>query len=388
MDIKADMVKSFLQKINKSKSMGPDEVHPKLLSTLSNNDSFVNAITLLFRKCYESGCIPMQWKTANVHALHKKGSKTDPSNYRPISLTCIICKIYEKILRAHILKHVLGNITGKHGFVSLSNLLESIDFINDMLAQGVCVDIFYLDFQKAFDTVPHYRLLEKLLSYGIVNKTLLAVNDFLTNRTFKVVVGNHHSENFSVTSGVPQGSVLGPLLFLLYINDLPDGIRSYVSLFADDVKMCALSKLKNSNQSDLDQLVIWQNMWLLQFNTKDKKCKVLHVGKGNPCNPYFLNGTPLPVVFSEKDLGVLVTNDWKWNQHIDACVNKANSIIAWITRNVVSRSPEVMLKLYKSLVRPHLEYCVQLWSPMASHGNWKSIMSLEDVQRSFTRQMD
>ena len=281
--------------------MGPDEVHPNLLIPLANNDSFVNSITLLFRECFESGSIPLQWKTANVHALHKKGSKTDPSNYRPISLTCIICKIYEKILRAHILKHVLGNITGKqHGFVSgkscLSNLLESVDFINNMLAQSECVDIFYLDFQKMFDTVPHYRLLEKLLSYGIVNKTLLAINDFLTNRTFKVVVGNHHSENYSVTSGVPQGSVLGPLLFVLYINDLPDGIRSYVSLFADDVKMCALSKNKNSNQSDLDQLVIWQNKWLLQFNTKDKKCKVLHLGKGNPCNPYFLNDTPLPVV--------------------------------------------------------------------------------------------
>ena len=386
-------VKLHLLKINKSKSMGPDGVHPKVLATLAKNDSFVNAITLLFKKCFESSCIPDEWKTANVRALHKKGSKTDPSNYRPISLTCIMCKVYEKIIRTHILSHVLSKITSKqHGFMfgksCLSNLLESVDFINDMLAKGECVDIFYLDFQKAFDTVPHYRLLEKLLSFGIANKTLYAIKDFLANRTFNVVVGNHKSENYSVTSGIPQGSVLGPLLFVLYINDLPDCIKSFVSLFADDLKMYAFSKDKNNNQTDLDQLVHWQNKWLLQFNTKDKKCKVLHIGKGNPCNEYFLNGILLPVVLSEKDLGVLISNDWKWNQHIASCVNKANSCIAWITRNVISRSPEVMNKLYKSLVRPHLEYCVQLWSPMASHGNWASIMSMEDVQRSFTRMID
>ena len=256
------------------------------------------------------------------------------------------------------------------------------------LLKESALKFFYLDFQKAFDTVPHYRLLEKLQSFGIANHTLFAVRDFLLNRTFQVVVGNEKSENYKVTSGIPQGSVLGPLLFVLYINDLPEGIQSCVSLFADDLKMYAFSREHNSNQSDLDHLVIWQNKWLLQFNTKDKKCKVLHLGKGNPCYPYYLNGNLLPEVLFEKDLGVLVTNDWKWNQHIDACVNKAKSIIAWITRNVISRSPELMLKLYKCLVRPHLEYCVQLWSPMASHGNWNSIMSLEDVQRSFTRMID
>lgn len=393
LEITEEDIKSNLLKINKSKAMGPDGVHPKLLATLAQNSQFVSAITLLFRKCYESSNIPAEWKTANVRALHKKGSKTDPSNYRPISLTCIICKVYEKFIRTHILKHVLSKITNKqHGFIfgksCLSNLLESIDFINDMLAKGECVDIFYLDFQKAFDTVPHYRLLEKLLSFGIRDKTLFAIKDFLSNRTFNVVVGNHKSESYPVTSGIPQGSVLGPLLFVLYINDLPDGIRNGVSLFADDLKMYGYSKDKIRNQTDLNELVAWQNKWLLQFNTNDKKCKVLHIGKGNPCNQYFLNHTLLPVVQSEKDLGVLVSNDWKWNQHIESCINKAKSCIAWITRNVISRSPEVMLKLFKSIVRPHIEYCVQLWSPMASHGNWASILALEDIQRSFTRLID
>ena len=363
------------------------------MATLGKNDTFVSAITVLFKKCYDSSKIPELWKTANVRALQKKGSKNDPSNYRPISLTCIICKVYEKLLRAHILQHVLPKITHKqHGFIfgksCLSNLLESVDFINDMLSKGECVDILYLDFQKAFDTVPHFRLIEKLLSFGITDKPLFAIKDFLSNRTFNVMVGNHKSESYKVTSGIPQGSVLGPLLFVLYINDLPDNIRNCVSLFADDLKMYGSAKDKHCIQNDLNYLTTWQNKWLLKFNTKDKKCKVLHIGKGNPCNQYFLDDNLLPVIQSEKDLGVLVTNDWKWNKYIDSCVNKAKSCIAWITRNVISRSPDVMLKLYKSLVRPHIEYCVQLWAPMASHGNWTSILALEDIQRSFTRMID
>ena len=393
LEITEENVKSLLIKLDKSKSMGPDGVHPKLLSTLAKNSEFVTSITLLFKKCFETSSIPSQWKTANVRALHKKGSKTDPSNYRPISLTCIICKVYEKLIRTHILEHVADKITRKqHGFTigksCLSNLLESVDFINDMLAKGECVDIFYLDFQKAFDTVPHYRLLEKLSFFGITDKTLLAVKDFLSNRTFNVVVGNQKSESHPVSSGIPQGSVLGPLLFVLYINDLPDGLLSCVSLFADDLKMYASAANKDTIQNDLNMLVIWQDKWLLKFNTKDLKCKVLHIGKGNPCNQYYLEDSLLPIVLTEKDLGVLVSNDWTWNQHIDSCIKKAKSCIAWITRNVISRSPEVMLKLYKSLVRPHLEYCVQLWAPMASHGNWTSILAIEDIQRTFTRMID
>ena len=195
--------------------------------------------------------MPSIWKTANVTALHKKGSKCDPSNYRPISLTCILCKVYEKIIRTHILEHVSANISRmQHGFMigrsCLSNLLESFDIINDFLSEGETVDIFYLDFQKAFDSVPHYRLLVKLKSFGINNKTLDTISDFLSGRTFRVKVGNASSEDFPVGSGIPQGSVLGPLLFLLYINDLPASIINSVSLFADDLKMYGKSCMKNT----------------------------------------------------------------------------------------------------------------------------------------------
>ena len=388
-----EMVQSVLKNQDKNKSMGPDNIHPKVLAALSENENFVEAVQKLFIKCFSSGEIPKIWKTANVMALHKKGSKTDCSNYRPISLTCILCKIYEKIIRSHILKHVADKISGKqHGFLigrsCLSNLLEFMDSVTDILASGEDLDIFYFDFQKAFDTVPHNRLRIKLESFGICGKTLNVITDFLSNRSFRVLVGNEKSAHFPVSSGVPQGSVLGPLLFLLYINDLPDNISNYVSLFADDLKMYGKSSSQILNQNDINQLVKWQNRWLLTFNTKDKKCKVMHLGKNNQCHSYFLDGNLLPTVDSEKDLGITVNKTVDWKEHVSNIIKKAKSVTAWVSRSIISRSPEIMTKIYKSLVRPQLEYCVQLWSPLPSHGNWGLILEIEDVQRSFTRMID
>ena len=296
-------------------------------------------------------------------------------------------------MREHILKHVTQFVVPQqHGFVSgrscWSNLLETIDIINDIMANGDTVDIFYLDFQKAFDTVPHHRLLVKLKNYGITGRTLQVISDFLSGRSFTVKVGDSESNTHNVTSGIPQGSVLGPLLFLLYINDLPDGIKNHVSLFADDAKMCGRSSTPDQNQEDLDKLNRWQKLWLLNFNTSDGKCKVMHVGQNNPKNVYHLGGFLLPTVEIEKDLGVHMTCKFDWKDHISYCVGKATSVMAWITRTVISRDAEVLINLYKSLVRPHLEYCVHLWAPFPRHGNWECIMEIEGVQRKFTRLID
>ena len=187
-----------------------------------------------------------------------------------------MCKLYEQLIRQHILNHVSEFITNKqHGFLSgrscLSNLLEALDIIFDMIANGETVDIFYLDFQKAFDTVPHFRLFVKLSSFGIHGKTLNVVRDFLSDRTFTVSVGDSKSKQYNVSSGVPQGSVLGPILFLLYINDLPENIKNAVLLFADDLKMIAKSSRKEINQQDINNLVLWQNKWLLKCNTMLEK---------------------------------------------------------------------------------------------------------------------
>ena len=391
--ITGSSVRDALMSLNISKSFGPDNLHPKLLAYLGDNNNFVTAVTQLFNNCYNKGCIPEIWKEARITALHKKGPVTDAENYRPISLTSILCKIYERFIRSHMLDHVGASLTNQqHGFVSgrscLSNLLECMDIVNKIIADGDFVDILYLDFQKAFDTVPHRRLLAKLESYGIKGKTLNVLTDFLSGRTFNVKVGDSLSDTHHVTSGIPQGTVLGPLLFILYINDLPEGISNYISLFADDVKIITKSSTAAINQEDLDKLCEWQNKWLLRFNTKDSKCKVLHIGKSNPHNLYNLEGEVLPEVTCEKDLGVYVDSNLTWHENITKSVNKAKSCIAWVTRNVISREPQVMINIYKTLVRPHLEYCVQLWSPSPRYGNWKVIDEIEKVQRMYTRLID
>ena len=288
----------------------------------------------------------------------------------------------------------MGVHASQHGFLSgkscLSNLLNCFDKIDVLLANGDAIDILYLDFQKAFDIVPHKLLIYKLRMYGVKGKTLEVISDFLTNRTFRVRVGDTLSDVFDVLSGVPQGSVLGPLLFLIYINDIPEGIRSFLLLFADDLKLVVNANLPSVTQDDLDILNAWQKKWLLSFNTVDSKCKVLQVSvKGRTIyNDYSLNDSVLPVIDSEKDLGINVTSNLKWDYHISQNINKAKKCIGWVTRNVISREADVMLNIYKSLVRPNLEYCVQLWNPVPKHGNWAIIMELESVQRKFTRLID
>ena len=181
--ISEEDVYNQLRKLDIYKSMGPDDIHPKLLKSLAENHNFVKSLTLLYNKCIEECKIPTIWKTANVVALHKKGSKKEALNYRPVSLTCILCKVYEQFLRRHIIMLVEDKIcNNQHGFVErrscLSNLLETVDSIIDMLGEGSTVDVFYFDFCKAFDSVPHYRLLTKLENYGITGPLLNIIKDF------------------------------------------------------------------------------------------------------------------------------------------------------------------------------------------------------------------
>ena len=391
-DINEERVYNELKKLNIYKSMGPDDIHPKLLKSLAESSGFVESLTLLYQKCAYECKIPNLWKTANVVALHKKGSKKQALNYRPVSLTCILCKVYEQFIRSHVLSIVEDKINpNQHGFVNqkscFSNILEAVDTIISMLEDGLPVDVFYFDFCKAFDSVPHYRLLIKLESFGITGPTLKIIQDFLSDRFMRTTVRGSYSKYKAVSSGVPQGSVLGPLLFVLFINDLPDGLKNATKLFADDLKLFGNASDIDSIEDDLAHLEKWQDLWLLKFNAS--KCKVMHLDFNSNCKQsYVLSGTDLEQVDSEKDLGILTNCQLEWEENIHSCIRDANRMIAWTTRNVIDKDKYVMLNIYKTLIRPKLEYCVQIWSPVACHGNWAIIIELEAVQRRFTRMIN
>ena len=229
----------------------------------------------------------MDWKTANVCPIVKKGSKSSPSNYRPVSLTCIVCKVLESIIKDEIFKHLLCNdmlLSSQHGFQSgrscLSNLLEFLDDVSKLRDEGNSVDVIYLDFSKAFDKVPHDKLLIKVEALGIRGQILAWVRDYLADRKQRVVINGEQSEFADVTSGVPQGSVLGPVLFLIYINDLDVGLSCNIKKFADDTKI--YGQVNNEAdcrklQDDLDRLISWSVRWGMEFNVE--KCKYLRISK-------------------------------------------------------------------------------------------------------------
>jgi hypothetical protein len=385
--ISEDSVLKKLTKLKPTKSPGPDGFHPKLFNELK--EVLTVPLCKIFRLSLKEKNIPQAWKNANITAIYKKGSKTQAGNYRPVSLTSIVCKLLESIIKDRIMEHMVDNnlfTPYQSGFMSgkscVTQLLQVLDHWSDMLDQGENIDIVYLDFQKAFDTVPHKRLLNKMKSYRISDKLLDWVGSFLEGRKQRVVIGSNFSDWKSVVSGVPQGSVLGPVLFLIFINDLPLVVNSFVRLFADDTKVyntVSTEATRDALQQDLNSLSDWSKTWLLGFNAS--KCKVLHLGRNNNNFTYYMSGTKLTTVQDEKDLGVTFDSSLKFSKHIHNCASKANQILGLIKRSFEYIDQDMFLTLYKTLVRPHLEYASSVWNPSLK----KNIRCLEKVQRRATK---
>ena len=388
-DITEAIVMDKLTKIKQNKSPGPDNIHPRVL--YETRESISKFITIIFTTSLRTKTLPMEWKHARVSAIYKKNNKTVPLNYRPVSLTCILCKTMESIIRDHIVMHMVKNnlfSPKQFGFISgrstTLQLLHVIEIWSQILDQGGNIDSIYCDFMKAFDKVPHKRLVYKVSKYGIKGDVIGWIDSFLSNRTQCVSIGEAESETMPVTSGIPQGSVLGPLLFVIYINDLPDVVDkdTFIFLFADDTK--AFRDIKSVPdqiilQNDVKNLTEWSDIWLLKFHPD--KCVAMHFGNSNTKFDYVMEGHVLDKSKCEKDIGVYVDDKLNFEYHIYEKIKKANKILAIIRRTFTKMDANIFCQLFKGLVRPHLEYAQAVWSPQSK----TLIRKIEEVQKRATK---
>lgn len=381
-----------LKKMNRFAAPGPDGIPPIILKECAG--IIYPILSVFFNSCMTQHFVPSEWKSANVVPIHKKGSCHDPGNFRPISLTSVIGKVMESIIAFDLVQYGLANgliMSSQFGFLpkqSCENqLLVYTDRIINCLNTGDWVDAVYLDFKKAFDRVPHKRLMNTLWAHGIRGSLLEWLELILSNRFQAVVIGDARSDSISVHSGVPQGSPLGPSIFLFFVNLIDCFVSGGLLKFADDCKLFrriskhpTLTSLDvESMQLDLNELWNWSTEWAMEFNVE--KCAIIHFGRSNPCHDYQFGGQSLEPKNTIRDLGVIISSNMKCSTHCADAVRRAEQVVYCIRRIISNKNIPIIRKLYKSMVRPILEYCCTVWCPHYD----RDIQLVERVQRRVTR---
>jgi len=384
------LIKRVIRKMRAKAKGGPDAIPPIFYKTCC--DQLCLPLSSLFQISFHNGYLPPVWLSAFISPAFKKGDPTDPNNYRPIALTCTACKIMESVIKEQLLNFLLCKqlISKKqHAFISrhstATNLLECTHDWLISLSKHACVDVIYIDFSRAFDSIVYSKLLAKLTVYGIDGKLLDWFGAFLHGRVQSVVIDNCFSCIAPVISGVPQGSVLGAVLFLIFINDIESICCTDTSLqlFADDLKLYSTVTVSNCSQSlqqSLINLEAWSADWQLSINIA--KCAVLRIGsKCSQNSSYVINTTPLACTESISDLGVEVDGSLSYSTHIAKVVAKATQRVGILFRGFVSRDLGMMRMAYISYIRPLLEYNSVVWNPYQVN----LISRIEKVQRRFTK---
>ena len=387
-------VRKLLNKINSNKAQGPDGIHGKILKNCAN--SLAYPLSVIFKMSYNCGYIPKEWKLANVVPVFKKGKKGNVENYRPISLTCLVMKIFERIIKDEILGHTSLYLDQRqHGFMSnkscTTNMVHFCDSLALSLNNDKRSDVIYFDFAKAFDSVSHDIMLHKLKYRYMVDGTLLKfICNYLQGREQRVVLGNQISCSKPVNSGVPQGSILGPLLFVLFINDLPDGLSTGtgLALYADDTKIWRIIETESDHiilQNDITYLNNWALANKMKFHPG--KCKVISICNSPPpllnILPdieflYFLGTACLDYVELETDLGVDISPKLHWGSQCSRLFSKASQKLGLLRRHCYFVKDTARARaLYITLVRSLFESCSIIWRPT----NQTLTAKLERIQK-------
>ena len=387
--ITEDEVQKAMSSLDSAKAPGPDGLPTYILKTCAA--SLVTNVTKLFNKSLMTSKVPNEWKRANVVPIFKKGDPSLTNNYRPVSLLPVISKILERCIYNKIIEFVRPKITSmQHGFLAGSStftqLLTVFSRISDILDNRAQTDVVYFDLSKAFDSVPHEPLIAKLRSFGFNGTLLNWLIDYLTNRYQRVTLDGCTSEWLPVTSGVPQGSILGPLLFLIYVNDLPACLspETACAIFADDTKIFKQDdscRDQEDVQKDIDRVISWGESWGLTFNKA--KCTVLHItGHQDVVNyQYTINNQTLPTTEDMNDLGITVTPNFKWNLHISKITARAEKQLWMVIRALGFNAPvKAKTQTYLAMVRSVLEYGSVVWNNRFK----ANIQDLEKIQRKGT----
>jgi Reverse transcriptase (RNA-dependent DNA polymerase) len=371
--VSAADVYSKLQQIKGNASAGPDGIQAVVLKGCAA--ALAPSLSRLFNCSLQQGALPQGWKTAAVAPIPKGGEKSDLENYRPISMTSLVGKALEKLVRDRIQIFMEENKIipdCQHGFRAkrscTTHLTKTLDRWASILDQksGAHVHAITLDWKKAFDRVPHGRLLDKLSHYGINGTLLKWVKSFLKGRTQFVAYNGAKSESREVKSGVIQGSCLGPLLFIIFAADLPPMVSSNIILYADDVvvdRTIFSSADVTQLQNDLDGITVWGAINGMELNAS--KCHVLDITRARTQlhAEYFVSGAALSYKSTERILGVHVSSDLKWNENTERARCKASKVLSFAARNLYGCTPRVKRLAYQTMVKPLLFYATPAWHP-------------------------